>query len=271
MWFELFGGFRIELNSRRFEFFVTAGGSVKALGSLSGRLIGLLIIEYRPAARRRARVRQQRDPGHRGHALARARRLARRRRHRDLRRRGLLRVRGQGQDHAEHDAARARVQRPGLLPRGAAGRLPVADPDLRVHAEPHRRRRAGPDSTGTPYVQGNLSGLDHAVPRPEAVGLPVVQRLRRRTCGSRARCSGEIQYVGASRARSTCCSWTAGPHIVGRATLAVSAGGAGTCRSAARCWSRSTRRAATTRCRRSWSRRTTRARRSPTTTRRSTS
>ncbi len=128
---------------RRFEFFVTAGGCITPLGP-SGRITGLLS-STRPARRRPA-------PGYDAtHRASPACSLeidallgpaARASTGID----GSSRSRPRA-DHVQHDAARAGVQRAGVVPRRPAGRLPAADQDLQVGAALDRHGGGEPGAT----------------------------------------------------------------------------------------------------------------------------
>ena len=223
VWFELYGGFRIELNPRRFELFITAGGSVKALGSLSGRLIGLLIVEVDPP--------HAGEPGFDANALPGVA--------------GMLSLEldaslGGGDtglsDVDDFFSFEAKVKITlnttrreqvftvppsflDVLPSDFPSTITIFEsmPNLRGDAE------LNPASDGAFYVQGNISG---SIRLANVLTLAGFLSFTASTEGVRiaGAVSGEIQYVGAVSGSLDLLFLTAGPEIVGRVTLFVSRG-----------------------------------------------
>ena len=235
----------------RFEFFITAGGSVKALGPQRPR--------DRPADRR-GRPAAAGEPGCDANAIPGVAGMLSPRARRRRSARGdagisdideLLLVRGDGQDHAQHDAARAGVQR--ARSRSSTCCRPTSRRRSRIFestAEPDRRRRARPRQRRRGiYVQGTSRARSRCSTSLTLSGfLSFSADSPTAACGSR----GARQRRDPVRRRGLRLARPAVPDRRAREHRRPRHAGAPgrrrdtrTCRQRRRCWSRSTRRAPT--------------------------
>ena len=176
------GGFFIKIKPDRFEFFVTAGGSIVPLG-LSGRITGLFIASAElagpcpgpscvipgVAGLLRLEITAGTGPDQPTTGVS------------DIARH--LPVRGPRAGDAQHDAQGADVQRARGVPRRPPGRLPDADHRLQVAPVARRHERGQPARQRRHLRRSADRGLDHPLRRhhPERVHqLPGQRRPDRR-------------------------------------------------------------------------------------------